>query len=72
MRMGNNRPTTRSKNKRIRPDDNAEATAEILRYISIFRFRMFLFFHFVTVAVRVIPFFSFLFFSLISNTGRRH
>ncbi|KAI5672649.1 hypothetical protein M9H77_13013 [Catharanthus roseus] len=31
--MGNNRPTTRSKNKRIRPDDNAEATAEILRKI---------------------------------------
>lgn len=33
--MGNNRPTTRGKNKRSRPDDNAEATAETFRYISI-------------------------------------
>lgn len=31
--MGNNRPTTRGKNKRSRPVDNAEATAEILRKI---------------------------------------
>ncbi|XP_027179388.1 ubiquitin carboxyl-terminal hydrolase 26 isoform X1 [Coffea eugenioides] len=31
--MGNNRPTTRSKNKRSRNDDNAEATAETFRRI---------------------------------------
>ncbi|XP_073139979.1 ubiquitin carboxyl-terminal hydrolase 26 isoform X2 [Henckelia pumila] len=31
--MGNHRPTTRSKNKRSRPDENAEATTEILRKI---------------------------------------
>lgn len=31
--MGNYRPATRSKNKRNRPDDNAEVTAEIFRKI---------------------------------------
>ncbi|KAL3527978.1 hypothetical protein ACH5RR_012634 [Cinchona calisaya] len=31
--MGNNRPTTRSKNKRSRTDDNAEAAAETFRRI---------------------------------------
>ena len=39
LRMGNNRPTTRSKNKRSRNDDNAEATAETFRWI------LFLFFN---------------------------
>lgn len=34
--MSSRRPTTRSKNKRLRPDDNAEAAAsELYRYIYV-------------------------------------